>query len=155
MNVRIFKADEENIWRTFWQAYNEDDLAKVNKSLMEENWRKILSDQSTLHAYWLQDDTGHPTGFVHFLMYECTSAKTGCCYVEDLFVYPKHRQKGCARILMNAVFQSARDKLIEKVYWITREQNKEAQYLYDQLAQKTDWIRYEVDLKVEETDAKE
>ena len=66
--------------------------------------------------------------------------------MEDLHVLPSHRQQGGARALYNSLLKQAKGENVHKIYWRTLPKNTIAKKFYDQIAEKTDWIRYEDNL---------
>ena len=54
------------------------------------------------------------------------------------------RGKGVASALIQALKDIVEEKGLRKLYWHTLENNKKAQSLYDKLATKTEFIRYDV-----------
>ncbi len=87
----------------------------------------------------------------------------GWMFVSLLWVADKHRGKGWGTSLMRTAEAEARGRgvgraLIEaladrgrnegwlRLYWQTARDNETAQKLYDKLAARTDWLRYDLDL---------
>jgi GNAT superfamily N-acetyltransferase len=65
------------------------------------------------------------------------------CYLEDLFVDPATRGSGIGRALIHAVYTAADRAKTASVYWMTQEFNADGRALYDTLARRTSFIRYE------------
>jgi ribosomal protein S18 acetylase RimI-like enzyme len=61
-------------------------------------------------------------------------------------VLESQRGQGVARQLISAVKDRAREAGSTELFWITRASNLRAQALYDKIAVKRDFIRYEIDL---------
>ena len=68
-------------------------------------------------------------------------------YLHDLFVCPQRRGRGVGRRLLAhcAADASARGQTMMR--WATAEGNATARRLYDKLAQKTDWLIYDMQLQ--------
>lgn len=64
------------------------------------------------------------------------------CYLNDLFTEQTARGSGVARALIEAVYDAARERGAEQVYWTTQEFNSTARVLYDKVATKTPFIKY-------------
>ena len=88
-----------------------------------------------------QDDEGL-VGMVHYLFHPSSWSVTDVCYLEDLFVDPVARGKGVGRALIQAVYAAADRAKASAVYWMTQEYNADGRALYDTLAQRTSFIRY-------------
>jgi GNAT superfamily N-acetyltransferase len=64
------------------------------------------------------------------------------CYLQDLYTDPAVRGRGVARALIEAVYAAADAEGCPSVYWLTQEFNYRGRMLYDQVAVKTPFIRY-------------
>ncbi|MEL6188288.1 MAG: GNAT family N-acetyltransferase, partial [Myxococcota bacterium] len=65
------------------------------------------------------------------------------CDLQDLVTAPEARGKGVARALIEAVYQRADEAGAPTVYWTTAEDNMVARSLYDRVARKTEFIKYQ------------
>ena len=81
-------------------------------------------------------------GFVHYLFHPSTWSLKEICYLEDLFVDPAVRGRGRARTDSRGV-RGCRPRPGASVYWMTQEFNADGRALYDTLARRTSFIRYE------------
>jgi GNAT superfamily N-acetyltransferase len=68
------------------------------------------------------------------------------CYLEDIFVAPQTRGKGAGRALIERLAALGREAGWRRVYWHTHENNFRARRLYDQVVERTDYVRYDFDL---------
>ena len=106
---------------------------------------------------WVQDP-GHPVqalvargpagllGLAHVRAFSRPlSASTGG-FLDDLFVDPAARGSGTARELIAAVRALGQAQGWSVVRWITAADNAAARGLYDQVAQATKWVTYDVAL---------
>ena len=78
-----------------------------------------------------------------FRSHPSTWALRDYCYLEDLYVDPATRGHGVGRALIRAVYEAADRVQAASVYWLTQEFNSEGRALYDTLARRTSFIRYE------------
>ena len=85
-------------------------------------------------------------GFVHYLFHPVTWADAPRCYLEDLFTAEAARNTGAGRALIEAVAQAAKAKGSDQVYWLTEDNNERAQHLYNKVADKTVFIKYQRNL---------
>jgi GNAT superfamily N-acetyltransferase len=77
---------------------------------------------------------------------EVTEGVQPVCYLEDLFVAPEARSSGAGRALIEGIVAVGRRHGWRRVYWHTHENNHRARTLYDRLAPRTDYVRYDIDL---------
>jgi GNAT superfamily N-acetyltransferase len=83
-----------------------------------------------------------PVGLVHYLFHRHGWKVEDVCYLQDLYTAPDARGLGVGRRLITAVYDAAKAHGTTSVYWLTQEGNTTARALYDQLATKTDFIKY-------------
>nr|WP_255483337.1 GNAT family N-acetyltransferase [Cedecea sp. P7760] len=103
----------------------------------------MLNEQEPVGGLGAFDEQGNMLGFTHFLYHRSTWSATQYCYLEDLFAAPQARGKGVGRALIEAVRQHAEANNSSRLYWHTHETNATAQTLYDKVAQKSGFIKYE------------
>ena len=65
------------------------------------------------------------------------------CYLQDLFAAPEARGTGAGRALIEAVYKASDDAGCPVVYWNTADDNATARVLYDRIARKTEFIKYQ------------
>ncbi|ANF30543.1 acetyltransferase [Leifsonia xyli] len=74
-------------------------------------------------------------------------------FVDDLFVIEEARGKGVGGALLAQARSLAEERGLGVVQWITAHDNDTAQKLYDQVANRTQWVTYEIDLATAPTTA--
>ncbi len=67
-------------------------------------------------------------------------------FVDDLFVVEEERGKGVGSALLQQARSLAEERGLGVVQWITAHDNDTAQKLYDSVADRTQWVTYEIDL---------
>jgi len=108
-------------------------------------WQRLHSNAG-LHSFGARID-GTLVGFTHYFFHQsCWSADV--CYLHDLFVKPAVRGQGIGRALISHVTEHARQAGSPRVYWLTQSHNEVARKLYDQVANHSGFIRYEINLSV-------
>nr|WP_282103385.1 GNAT family N-acetyltransferase [Halomonas getboli] len=81
-------------------------------------------------------------GLVHYL-YHAHCWKLGpVCYLQDLFVDPRHRGLRLGRRLIESVCAKAGEDGVADVYWMTQDFNAPARRLYDRIGTLTPFIKY-------------
>ena len=60
-----------------------------------------------------------------------------------LAVHPAHHRQGIGRALIEAVYAAADAAGVPAVYWLTAEDNYAGRMLYDKVAQRSPFIRYQ------------
>lgn len=140
----LSKADYD-AWSKLWQNYLSFYETRLPPSITEKTWSNLLDSDMPICGFgaWIEDNL---VGFTHVVLHPNTWNTTECCYLEDLYVSEDIRGQGAGRTLIEHVYEFARQKNCNRVYWTTQESNSDARYLYDTLATKTDMIQYRKDL---------
>jgi GNAT superfamily N-acetyltransferase len=86
-----------------------------------------------------------PVGFANYVLHPHTWSLRPACYLEDLFVASAARGEGAGRALIEALVTFGREHGWRRVYWHTHENNERARILYDRLAKRTDYVRYDIE----------
>ncbi len=81
-------------------------------------------------------------GLTHYVFHPNLWRDEGVCYLMDLFTAPAARGKGVGRALIEAVYAAADQAGVPAVYWLTAEDNYAGRQLYDRVAVKSPFIRY-------------
>ncbi len=92
------------------------------------------------HLIWIDDEA---VGFS--TIYFCYSSAQASAYalLNDLYVEPEYRGRGCGRALIKHAAEVARAQGLGRLQWMTQSENAVAQGLYDTLgANKTQWCVY-------------
>ena len=115
-----------------------------NRAMGPANWARIES--GTLHALIATDAGGNVQGFLLYNAFPFTWSTGDVAYLQDLYVCAKARGQGLARALIEALADIGRTKGWFKIFWMTQAHNVSAQSLYDKVAIKRDYIRYDLPL---------
>jgi GNAT superfamily N-acetyltransferase len=143
--VRAVGSEDRALWDPLWAGY----LAFYEKSLPAETtdftWRRLTTTRE-IEGLIALDAAGEALGLTHFLYHPSTSTLGGNCYLQDLFVIPEARGRRVGRRLIAAVAQRAKARGAAVVYWQTEEFNGAARRLYERVAKRSPFIRYQIDL---------
>jgi GNAT superfamily N-acetyltransferase len=129
-----------------WRGYNDFYERTIPPSVTDATWSRFFDAYEPMHALVAERD-GQLIGLVHFIFHRSTSLYGTTCYLQDLFTASKARGSGVGRVLIEAVYDSAREGGAGRVYWHTHETNATAMRLYDKVAEKTGFVVYAKDLR--------
>jgi ribosomal protein S18 acetylase RimI-like enzyme len=139
--VRTLHSADRERWNELWRGYLEFYSHDLPADLTELTWSRLLDPAHPFQGLVALDEQ-RVVGIVHFHVHASTWARTGYCYLEDLFVDPACRGVGAGRALIDAVYRAADDQGVERVYWHTEQSNERAQTLYRQVAELTPFVQY-------------
>jgi GNAT superfamily N-acetyltransferase len=141
-NIRPLLSSDRPQWDPLWQGYLRFYRQHLPIEVTDATFARLTDENSQPHAL-VAEDGGRIVGFAHYLFHPSTWSLTGYCYLEDLFVDPAARGAGAGRALIEAVYAAADRAGASSVYWMTQEFNSDARALYDTIAHRTSFIRYE------------
>ncbi|SRR5579883_379558 len=145
VTIRPIEAGDRKLWEPLWAGY----LAFYERTVPQEatdfTWRRLISDGEVKGLLAL-DETGEALGLVQYLYHASTWNLGGNCYLQDLFVVPAARGRRIGRRLIAAVAEAAKAKGATVVYWQTEEFNGTARRLYERVAKRSPFIRYNIEL---------
>ena len=141
--IRSIRRQDYDQWTTLWRAY----LAFYGTTLPAARFPEAfdtLFDEDPGSFEGLVAASGDDLlGLVHFVYHPHMWRAEGVCYLLDLYTRPDTRGKGVARALIEAVYHAADLRGVPTVYWNTQEFNYLGRMLYDQVAEKTPFIKYQ------------
>ena len=115
-----------------------------NRAMGPANWARI--EGGALHALIAADAGGVVQGFLLYNTFAFTWSAGDVAYLQDLYVCAEARGRGHASALIEALADIGREKGWFKIFWMTQAHNAAAQRLYDKVALKRDYIRYDLPL---------
>jgi GNAT superfamily N-acetyltransferase len=142
VDTRQLVASDEAAWRQLWTAYLAFYGTTVPENVYKTTFERLLGDDPRDFSCQLAIVNDQPVGLVHYLFHRHGWKVEDVCYLQDLYTAPDERGLGVGRRLITAVYDAAKAHGTTSVYWLTQEGNTTARALYDQLATKTDFIKY-------------
>ena len=142
VTVRPVRAEDQAGWRRLWTGYLEFYETSVAEEVYAETFRRLLDpDPHEFHGLVAEKD-GQLIGLTHYLFHRHAWKTENVVYLQDLFVSHDARGTGAGRALIEAVYAAADAAGCPSVYWLTQDFNTTARQLYDRIASKTPFIRY-------------
>ena len=114
--------------------------------MTEHLWQQLVQEDSQLSAFIVEDSQGELLGFSHCLVHPYTWDIHPCCYLEDLYIAPQARSQGLGRAMIEYVRTFAQARGCTRLYWVTHQENQQAQKLYEKIATRMDMIQYRINL---------
>lgn len=145
--VRAPQAADEAQWMQLWAQYLEFYNTDIPGAVTDATWARIIdNDDQTLGGLVAQSGTENVAGFLNYVIHPNTWSQAPVCYLEDLFVTADSRGRGLARAMIEHLASIGRQAGWARIYWHTARDNVSAQVLYNKLAERTGWVRYDIDL---------
>jgi GNAT superfamily N-acetyltransferase len=140
--IRPVRSSDRVQWDALWAGYLRFYRQHVSIEVTDGTFARLVDERVQPHGLVAERD-GSLVGFVHYVFHPTSWSLRDNCYLEDLFVDPATRGSGVGRALIHAVYREADRVKAASVYWMTQEFNAEGRALYDTLARRTSFIRYE------------
>ena len=146
VTTRPVTAADETRWRELWAGYQAFYGIDLAESSTAELFRRLL-DEAEPYGGFLAEREGEVVGMTNYVLIPDTWDPKPNCYLNDLFVDPQARGTGAGHALVAAVKARAQELDCPLLWWLTAEDNSTAQALYDQIAERDSFRRYEVLLR--------
>lgn len=143
IKIRPLVAEDETEWRRLWTDYLTFYESSVGEEVYKNTFEDLLSDEVPTMGCFIAEYDGQAVGLVHYIFHRHCWRVEDVCYLQDLYADAHVRGKGIGRALIEAVYAEADRCRVPAVYWMTQDFNKEARQLYDRIAVKTPFIKYQ------------
>jgi GNAT superfamily N-acetyltransferase len=141
IDIRRPAEDEFAEWLPLWAGYQEFYGTDIPEETTRTTWRRFFDPDEPM-GILVAEARGRLVGFVHYIFHRSCWTTGDYCYLQDLFVAPGMRGGRVGRRLIEAVYDTAREKGCSRVYWLTHETNAQARILYDRVAERPGFIQY-------------
>ena len=146
IEVEAVGIGEREAWAGLYRAYADFYHMEMTPTILETVWGWIHDDKCDFWCIVARDDAGECCGLMHYRAMPSPLRGATVGFLDDLFVVPAYRGRGTAQALFTALEQRAREQGWPLVRWITAEDNYRGRAVYDRLAQRTQWVTYQLDI---------
>ncbi|WP_342362373.1 GNAT family N-acetyltransferase [Terrarubrum flagellatum] len=143
--IRPVEAGDRAKWEPLWAGYIAFYEKTVPAEATEFTWTRLIAGDE-IRGFIAIDENGDALGLVQYFFHQSTWSMGGNCYLQDLFVIPEARGKRIGRRLIAAVTEASKKHGAAVLYWQTEEFNGTARRLYERVAKRAPFIRYQIDL---------
>ena len=143
--VRAVGPGDRRQWEPLWRGYLDFYETALDPEVTDATWSRITTGDPAVGGLVAAGDQGL-VGLLHYVLHPTTWTTTAACYLEDLFVAPEARGAGVGHALITALTDMARYEGWSGIHWITGHDNVAGMRLYDRVARRTTWVRYEIDV---------
>lgn len=144
LQIRAIESSDSETWISLWEQYNQFYKRTIPIEVTQTTLSRFLDPSMRMYcALAIDPETSKTIGFVTWYPHPTTSSIQEIVYLQDLFVDPSVRNKGTGRALIEHVYEHAKTIPVNSVYWNTQYFNYVGQILYNKVASRTDFIRYQ------------
>lgn len=138
-------ADKQD-WRRLYDGYATFYKMPMNDEIADRVWSWLHDQSHVLEALVARDASGRLVGLAHFRPMPRPLAGSTIGFLDDLFVDPAARGSQVGERLIKAMAEEGKRRGWKMIRWLTADDNYRARSRYDQLAKRTMWITYQMDL---------
>lgn len=139
--IRPIAADDRLEWEVLYAAYADFYRVPQTPEMRATVWEWLQGGD----IYGLvAEQGGKLIGLAHYRGFARPLSATRGMFLDDLFVDPAARGSGAAKLLLAELRAIARAQGFSVIRWITADNNYRARGLYDQMADRTGWITYDL-----------
>jgi len=131
-------------WQSLYQQYAEFYQVPMNQEILDTVWSWIFDEEHQFYALIAKDDAGNYLGLMHFRAMPSPLRGKLVGFLDDLYVTPTARGAGVVDALYQALNAAAAKNAWPFVRWITADNNYRGRNVYDKLADKTQWLTYQM-----------
>jgi len=143
VTIRELRPGDRDEWQTLWTAYLEFYKSSVADVVYDTTFARLLGNDPQDYTCFVAEHDGKLVGLTHFLFHRHNWRIENVVYLQDLYAVPEARGLGVGRALIEAVYEAADAAGCPSVYWTTQDDNVTAQRLYDRIATKTNFFKYQ------------
>jgi GNAT superfamily N-acetyltransferase len=141
--IEAIAPGDHDGWMDLWAGYLRFYRQRLPAEITATTFARLIDPGRDPRGLVARQADGTLVGFAHYLSHGSTWSLADVIHLEDLFVDPEARGLGIGRRLIEAVYRIADERGAGGVYWMTQEFNADGRALYDTLARRTSFIRYE------------
>lgn len=143
LQIRRPTDTDRESWNELYAGYADFYQVTQTQDMRDKVWSWITDPAHEVDGL-VADLDGAVIGLTHFRPFARPLAAATGGFLDDLFVDPAARGSGAARALIEAVSAEGKARGWSVIRWITADNNYRARGLYDQLADRTGWITYDI-----------
>ena len=144
ITIRKLAAGDKPVWQGLYEGYQRFyERENLPQAFYDHVFARLTSgDPRDFQGLVAVGADGRLLGLVHYVFHPHLWRPEGVCYLMDLFTDTPTRGQGVGRRLIEAVYAAADAAGVPSVYWLTQEFNYAGRALYDKVATRTPFIRY-------------
>lgn len=116
----------------------------ISSERLLEVWKLIQSHNSSAYSLGAFDENHQLLGFAQYILTPCTYSRRQTCYLQDLYVASPYRRQGIAQKLIESLKVKGKKDKWRAITWRTRPDNTSAISLYERIAERSNWIYFEI-----------
>ncbi|HFB67275.1 MAG TPA: GNAT family N-acetyltransferase [Aeromonadales bacterium] len=144
IQVTDLSIEDRLPWEQLYRAYADFYEVPMTPEILDRVWEWIFATDYPFYALMAKTESGEALGMMHYreMPSPLRGAKAG--FLDDLYVLPAFRGRGGVQALFKKLKQVAKSEGWPFVRWITAENNYRGRAVYDKVAERTQWLTYQM-----------
>ena len=131
-------------WRELYRGYAEFYKVTQTDEQAARVWSWLHDPAHEQRGLVVRDRDGAVVGLAHYRPFARPLRASTGGFLDDLFVDATHRGSGAVDVLLTKLRDVARSEGWDVIRWITADDNYRARSKYDQVADRTRWVTYDM-----------
>ena len=146
ITVSELMPEDKAQWHGLYHEYADFYEVPMNQNILDTAWSWIFDENYPMYAMIAKDEQGKGVGFMHYHAMPSPLRGAHVSYLNDLYVVADCRSSGVVDVLFDELKKAAQERGWPFVRWVTAENNYRGRACYDEVAVKTHWQTYQIDL---------
>ena len=149
MKITVSELDrnDRKQWETLYYEYAGFYNMPMDQGILDKVWSWIFDQDNKFYALIAKDESDQALGLMHFRAMPSPLRAAEVGFLDDLYVKPAARGMGVVDALYQALNELGKKHGWPFVRWITADNNYRGRAVYDKIAEKTQWITYQMPVK--------
>jgi len=143
--VKALEKSDRNQWEKLYRGYADFYQVPMNDEILNCVWEWVFDTQKQFFAFVVKDETGVAVGFMHFCEMASPLRGANVGFLNDLFLDPNCRGNGIVDLMFEHLKKVTQEQGWPFIRWVTADNNYRARAVYDRVANKTQWLTYQLD----------
>lgn len=143
-HIRLGLPSDQHAFLALWDEFMATDPDEPgDRGMGPVNWDRAMDGVIDLLIAEVDEKM---VGFTLYTVIPFTWSKRPLCYLQDICVTSDARGQRIGQSMIDKLAEIGRREGWLRITWMTQSHNNSAQRLYDRVARRTDYIRYDLTL---------
>ncbi len=143
-SIRPLQPEDRSNWERLYRAYAAFYGMPMEQSTLDTVWEWINDADNSFYGFISKDEQGNAIGMMHCRAMPSPLRGAMIGFLDDLFVDPSHRGSGIVQQMYKTLATFGKQQGWPFFRWITAENNYRGRGSYDKIADKTQWVTYQM-----------